>query len=254
MKRIFALSLLGINLYAYNVELMYSTLKFDYKEYQNSSVIDQEDSSFSDLTGINFSLSQDINRFKLKLDFEYNKGHTQYTGSTWGGKPLKLTENNSYLYNTRLIGNYALFNDETTLGIGKFYLSGGLGYRYWNRGKSDYVGDYDEKYKWKYWLIGASINDKFNKFDFDLNFYYHKAISPTLRAELGKGYTFDLGKTSGYRLEIPIRYHLSQNYGVMVKYIYDYWKINKSNTIDGIYEPDSKTKNKYLNLGFYYNF
>jgi len=259
MKKLIIASLIGVGLYAStNVELMYSALKFNYKEYSGSGVMDEEKSKFNDLKGINLLISQDINKFKLTFNVEYNKGSTKYTDFTWDGTPLQLTENNAYLYNARFIGGYLLGMDETRLGYGKVYLDGGLGYRFWNRGKSNYAGDYDEKYKWKYWLIGININENFNKFNFDLNFYYHKAIQPKMNADLYGGTDFKLGTTKGYRIEIPIRYNLAKNYGIMFKYIYDYWKINQSETVtkDGVsmYEPDSKTKNQYMDIGLFYKF
>jgi hypothetical protein len=259
MKKVLFFSIVtAICLNAANIEMLFSTLKFNYKEYGNSGVLDSESSKFNDIKGIDFSINQYFNKNKITLNLEYNRGETHYNGTTWGGAPLSLTRNNAYLYNTNLIFNYFIFNDKTDFGEGNLYLSGGFGYRYWNRGKSDYSGDYNEKYKWSYYLIGFNANENFSKIDFDINFYYQRAISPKMDADLFGGITYDLGKTDGYRFEFPIRYHLSKNYGLMAKYIYDYWKINKSTPviINNLitYEPESKTKNQYINIGFYYNF
>jgi len=263
MKRLF-LIFFGILIYASNlkIETSISTLKFNYKEYQGSQVLDRESSDLSDLPGIDVTLYKNFDRFNTKLDIEYNRGETEYDGSTWGGTPLNYKEKNVYLLNSRMLIGYLLGEDRTILGNGKLYINGGIGYRLWNRGKSNYIGDYNEKYKWGYYLVGFSINEYFNNVDFDLNLYYHKAFSPKMKADLGGGVTYNLGDVEGYRFELPFRYHLNKQYGILIKYTYDYWKINKSNVknivISGttipVYEPDSKTKNQYINFGFYYNY
>jgi hypothetical protein len=265
MKKILFLSaIVSSVLLADSINVSLSSLKFNYKEYDSSAnVLDSRSSSFSDLYGIHIRYTKNIGKFILNPNIEYNRGNTKYNGSTWDGTPLSLTEHNEYLYNINLIGKYNLFEDKTSIGKGKVYMLGGLGYRFDNRGKSDYSGDYDEQYKWAYYMIGGEINDKFNKFSIGLQAYYQKAINPKMKAYLGSGATYNLGKTDGYRISIPIKYALKTNYGISFRYIYDYWKITKSDTqnitcSDGTivptYEPDSKTKNQYLNIGFYYNF
>ena len=264
MKKLIIFVLFNLFVFASsnNVEILFSTLKFNYKEYQNSKVLDSESSDFSDLPGIDFTFERFFNKNKLNLNFEYNKGSTLYRGSTWGGTPLKHRSKNAYLFNSRIMFGYFLKEDVTDTGKGNFYFTSGIGYRFWNRGKSNYEGDYDEKYKWSYYLIGMNARDYFYNFSFAINVFYHQAISPKMEASLGSGATYKLGKTDGYRIEIPLKFSLQNNYGIIFKYIYDYWHIRKSDpeevVIDGktysTYEPDSKTKNFYLNLGFFINF
>jgi len=264
MKKLFLLSVVISGfLMADSLEVSLSGLKFNYKEYSSSgNVLDSESSSFNNLYGINVRYSKEIGKFILNPNFEYNRGTTHYNGSTWGGTSLSLTEHNVYLYNLNLIGKYSLFDDNTKLGTGKLYVLGGVGYRLWNRGTSDYNGDYDEQYKWPYFLVGGEINDRFHSINIALQAYYQQAINPKMKSYLGSGATYNLGKTYGYRVSIPIKYALKTNYGIVFRYIYDYWKISKSdiqninlyNKTIATYEPDSKTKNQYINVGFYYNY
>jgi len=254
-----ALSLCGL-IYAGNIQVqtMFSTVKFNYKEYQNSYVFDEEVNNFFDLKGVKFSIYDSFNKFKIGLDTEYHKGSTTYKGQTWDGTPLELNRNNVYLLNVRTFADYLIKSGKTT----KIYIGAGIGYRRWNRGKSDYEGDYDEKYKWKYYLLRLSVNKDISKFNIGANISYHRAISPKLKAELGNGVTYDLGVTDGYRIEFPIKYNITKNYGVMMEYAYDYWRINPSSieyvNLNGndvaTYEPESKTRNQYLNIGIFYNF
>jgi hypothetical protein len=199
MKKILFLSaIVSSVLLADSINVSLSSLKFNYKEYDSSAnVLDSRSSSFSDLYGIHIRYTKNIGKFILNPNIEYNRGNTKYNGSTWDGTPLSLTEHNEYLYNINLIGKYNLFEDKTSIGKGKVYMLGGLGYRFDNTGKSDYSGDYDEQYKWAYYMIGGEINDKFNKFSIGLQAYYQKAINPKMKAYLGSGATYNLGKTDG---------------------------------------------------------
>lgn len=264
MKKVLFLSVVvcGI-LLADSLEVTLSTLKFNYKEYNSGKVLDSENSSFSDLPGINIKFTKKIGKFILNPNFEYNRGTTHYNGATWGGTPLSLTKHNVYLYNLNLIGKYNLLEDKISTGKYNLYILGGLGYRFWNRSKSNYAGDYKEQYKWPYYSLGGETNIQFNsKFTIGLQAYYQKAINPKMKAYLGSGTTYNLGRTNGYRISIPVKYALKTNYGIVFRYTYDYWKINKSDikniTLYGssipTQEPDSKTKNQYFNIGFYYNF
>ncbi len=264
MKKILLLSAIASSiLLANSLEVTLSTLKFNYKELSSGKVLDSENSSFGKLPGININFTKKIGKFILNPNFEYNRGTTHYNGATWGGTPLSLTKHNVYLYNLNLIGKYNLFGDKTSTKKYNLYIMGGLGYRFWNRGKSDYIGDYNEQYKWAYYSLGGETKIQFNnKFTIGLQACYQKAINPKMKSYLGSGATYNLGKTDGYRISIPIKYALKTNYGIAFRYTYDDWKINKSDiknvTIYGTstptYEPDSKTKNQYFNIGFYYNF
>ncbi len=264
MKKILFLSVtVSSILLANSLEITLSTLKFNYKEYSSGKVVDSVNSSFNNLPGINIKFTKKIGKFILNPNFEYNRGITHYSGSTWGGTPIFLTSHNVYLYNLNLIGKYNLFGNKTSIRKHNLYIMGGLGYRFWNRGKSDYTGDFNEQYKWAYYLLGGETKIQFNnKFTIGLQACYQKAINPKMKAYLGSGVTYNLGKTDGYRISIPVKYALKTNYGIVFRYTYDYWKINKSDiknvTIFGVsvstWEPNSKTKNQYFNIGFYYNF
>ena len=244
------------------IELSLSGLKLNYKEYISGKVTDSESGSFDELYGINIKFEKRIGKFILNSNFEYNRGETTYTGSSWGGNPLSFKNKNVYIYNFNFVNKYSLFDDNTKLGIGKLYVLGGVGYRFWNRGTSNYNGDYDEQYKWPYFLVGGEINDRFHSINIALQAYYQQAVNPKMKAYLGNGVTYNLGKTYGYRISLPIKYKLKSNYGIVFTYIYDYWKISKSdiqninlyNKTITTYEPDSKTKNQYLNIGFYLNY
>jgi len=262
MKKILFFIISGSFLLANTIEFSLNSLKLNYKEYILGKVIDSENSSFNELYGINIKFEKQIGKFILNSNLEYNRGKTIYSGSSWEGNHISFKEKNVYIYNLNFINKYNLFENNTKTGNGKIYILGGVGYRFWNRGTSDYDGDYNEQYKWTYYLLGGEIEDQFNSFDIALQAYYQQAFNPKMKAYLGNGVTYNLGKTYGYRISLPIKYKLESNYGIVFTYVYDYWKINKSNTQNvnlnnktiATYEPDSQTKNQYLNIGFYFNY
>jgi len=265
LKNILLINIISIllinNLLADSLEISLSNIKFNYKEYNNGKVLDSESSYFNnihsyfnDIPGINIKYTKNIGKFIFNTNFEYNKGTTLYQGSTWSGVPLSFTENNVYLYNFNIINKYSLLKNNILHKKYNFYFLGGLGYRFWNRGTNGKDGDYNEQYKWLYYLLGAETNIQLNKkFIIGLQTYYQRAINPKMKAYLGSGVTYNLGTTSGYRISVPIKYKLKKNYGIVLRYTYDYWKINKSN-IKYINILNSTTSNQYFNIGFYYNF
>jgi len=262
MKKILILSIVNCILFGTSLEVSLSGLNFNYKEYMSNDILDSENSLFSDLYGINLRYIKNIKHSDLNLNLEYNRGVTHYKGITWQGSPLSLTENNVYIYNLSIIGNLNLWKNKILKQRRYLYISGGFGYRFWNRGTTTYIDDYNEQYKWLYYLLGVKTTLCFNNFVTELQVYYQRAFDPKIKSYLGRKFTYNLAKTDGYRIIVPVRYILKDNYGIVFKYIHDYWKIRKGNTqniiLSGssvyIYEPNSRTMNNYLNIGFYYNF
>jgi hypothetical protein len=182
-------SLVLLNATETHIDLLASFLKTNYKEYQGSNVLDGDHSSYSDMVGADIDIYQyfDSNRDRLFVGIEYNEGSTTYNGQTWGGKSLTLKENDTFVFNSRLIYESYLNTYEFESYIEKMYFDYGVGYRYWDRGLSNYPGDYREKYKWPYFILGFTATERFAKFDYETTFIYHRAISPEMEADLGNG-------------------------------------------------------------------
>ncbi|WP_200763427.1 hypothetical protein [Nitrosophilus alvini] len=243
-------------------EIGLQTLKMDYKEYDTGGNFLDGDSTdlFGDMNGINakalFHL-KDV--YYIGASIEYTKGKSHYEGSTWGGTPLSLTKDNVSILQPEisLIG-------KKEYNYGTLHSKIAFGYREWKRGKSDYSGDYDETYKWKYFYIGAGYKKEIAKrVSLGFSLGYQKALSPEMKAYLYDGATFKLGNTEGFKIEIPLEYTLTERIDIIGFYRYDYWEINHSDTValtsggsfvTYAYEPDSKTKNSYLGIKLKYSF
>ena len=242
MKKI-SLFFLTTTLFSMQTQMYYFFMKENYKEYFKNRVIDRDYSSFSDMQGIGFKMKYKL----LKAKLEILTGNAIYDGSTQSGKKLKVKIDNNSLLNL-------------LLSFGK-NINLDLGYRLWNRGKSNFSGDYEEQYYWPY--IGVSINYKINSnnLTFIPSIAYEKAINPKLTILIGNNPTLDLGNTNGYNIELPLFYKIN-DFQIFCFYRYEYWHIKPSKLyplriLDKsyfIFEPESKTRNQYIGIGLNFSF
>jgi hypothetical protein len=225
------------------------TVKMDYREYQNGVVIDRDYTKLGKMLGIGILYkNNEYSAFRFYIKGEYAAGNSIYDGETWGGTPLNNLQKNTYIYNIE--GGVGLH--------GTYFI---LGYRFWDRGKSDYPGDYDEQYYWPY--IGIKYTFVLGNSQMALipSISYESAINPKLKAQLYGGITYDLGATNGLNLELPFYYRIN-DFLLKVYYRYQYWHILPSDIVpivtnSGVIytqEPESKTRNQYFGLGVVYNF
>ncbi len=242
-----------------------SSLSFDYNEYDdNGKWLDSETSDFSDIFGVSIALKDRFGRGifgntnYMLLKTSYHAGKTKYDGhlQTLGSGSLTpySTKTDETLLQTELRVADEIVKDKLNA---SYFV--GLGYRNWTRDSSKDQYGYKEIYAWKYWNSGVNVSfKKIGKFDIGLELAYQSAISPEMRAYIYGGLDFELGATNGYRLEMPVRYNFNEKQFIELAGGYDYWKINKSNSVPfssggssyTAYEPKSETKNKYIDLSF----
>ncbi|GAB6073669.1 hypothetical protein [Nautilia lithotrophica] len=251
MKKIIAILLLVFLGYSSNIEYYLYSINFDYKEFDSNGVyLDGDSSSLGSLNGIGIKYSSKEN-ISYYIKGEYAYGSTDYDGSTWGGTPINVTKKNVYLLNIE--SGFHIFNNP-------YYLS--FGYRFWNRGKSDYPGDYDEQYYWPYLGFGYFYLFKINKLYLTTDIQYQYAINPKLDVYLGSGTTLDLGVTDGLKFQLSGYMNYDKNFMINVFYRYQYWHISRSSpssiilngTKTYIIEPESYTRNQYIGVGVLFRF
>jgi opacity protein-like surface antigen len=232
-----------------------SSVKFDYMETGDAGQnYDSERAKFGKING--FEIETRSNgyvstgtRFYQDGSISYHSGDTEYVGAYQGGNygDLTATTKNKLIEASYKLGFAIDVIDNASIGAHV-----GAGMRVWDRKLSD--GN-EEVYAWSNWIVGTKADWKATKeLIVSATADYQKAVNPKMYSSR-IGEKFDLGDTSGYKLGLHANYKLSQNLSVETDYVYDYWKINKSNTVDGMWvEPDSKTKNQYLKLGLAYKF
>jgi hypothetical protein len=195
MKKIFLMFIFIINLFANSLETDLIGAHLDYKEYDSSNhIIDSDKSKFYEMKGIKVKYRGNcLLKYFLNLEFLY--GQTIYSGRTMDGTPLYTKQKNVYILN--LSSGIFLVNN--------FYLS--LGYRKWNRGKSNYIGDYDEVYKWKYIGYGYEYYIDSPKLLVLMNLEYQKAFDASLNAYIGNGINLDLNDVYGWKIATNFMYN-----------------------------------------------
>ncbi|QCT94664.1 hypothetical protein FE773_05575 [Caminibacter mediatlanticus TB-2] len=237
---------IGTFLFAYQ-EVYFYNVDLDYKEYVNNQVVDRDYSKFGELVGVGYKYVN-FGNLNYGVNIEYAAGKSHYVGGTWSGASLNLTQNNVSILNANIFGGFR-------------YLNFVLGYRSWNRGKSNYEGDYEEVYYWSYFGVRYTSLLKFRNVAFIPEIEYQFAINPKLDIKLGNNPTLNLGETTGAKIELPFIAKYDNLY-FKIFYRYQYWHISKSNTyilkINNeevpIFEPESITINQYLGAGILFKF
>lgn len=230
-------------IFAFEIKPYFFSVKENYKEYISNKVIDRDYNNFCDLSGAGIYLKQNF----FKLNFEYAYGNATYKGADQTGKKLKAKERNVYLINSLLsVGKYIYFD---------------LGYRFWDRGKSNYGGDYEEQYIWPYVGLSFNYNFYFSRFSVEPLIAYQNAFNPKLKILAGNTPDIKLGHTYGMKFELPLTYKID-NFMFFAFYRFQYWHIKASGIYNlilnnykyPVFEPKSETKNQYIGIGLKYSF
>jgi hypothetical protein len=231
-------------------------MNMDYTEYSsNGTAIDSEESSFSDITGVDMSLgyiykSDSISYNEVKLNLLILGGQTYYRGSYLGSDdPIGTVTR----YNTSTIIDTDIsfvktsdYNDYLKLSFGI-----GLGYRQWERELSALQ---IEVYKWFYFkpIIGFNFSIT-KKLGIDFIVEYQHGFN-TVMTSTNPNLDFTLGGANIWELTIPITYELNEHLEFFFKASFTKQTISKSNNNSGYYEPDSTAYNNYIKIGTEFKF
>lgn len=260
----FTLSLLATNIYAKDVKVIYAValvgMNMSYSEYDdNGALFDTEESTFSEITGVDMSYKylfnkEDESYDEIDFDVLYVSGYSDYTGSLLNSNnpfgsvtsktlndiidfALEYTQNRKI--NTLVSANYGL----------------GIGYRYWQRKLSR---TQIEEYKW--FSIRPTLGVDLNVFDdvfVNLKAQYQYAISPKMSAS-NVNSDFTLGAANILKFDVGLSYILGEYVDVFVDMTYEKQTITKSDTIvegnRAYYEPASTAYNKYVKIGLAFKY
>jgi len=198
------------------------------------------------------SLNLDTNRY-WQFRFDQTTDYTTYNGSYLDtGESCQSTTGN------------VIWNLEYTYAIPMFdydniHLLIGLGCHMWDRQLST---SQDEFYHWFYipiglrWEYGLSENLE-GALAVTANFMFDGQMDAEMTGY--EDFTVDLGNKPGFKIALPLTYHLSTRCSIGVTPWYEYSSIGKSNIVplyysDGslyqkVYEPDSTTKQYGIDFG-----
>jgi len=256
--------ILFILLYLYNLEasehkvlnsFSLVTMHMDYREYANNGeILDSEQSNFTELNGFYTDFAfyideRETEASKIVFTFLALSGTTDYVGSYLGstsGYGSLKSETINYIYDLSLAFEEEFYIDD------EIQVQGGaaLGYYFWNRELSVYQ---IEEYEWFstrfYGKLSYLIN---NKFILKTSLAYHYALNPTMSV-VDPAITFNLGSVNVLKTKLQASYILNEKIDFTLGYTYEYQVIEASDieVYNGgvYYEPDSTSKNQYLEFG-----
>lgn len=243
------------------IGLKTGSTSFDYSEYgSDGSLLDTE---FKKLTegrilnssGVDLTISANsgilLKKNFVNIGYDYSSFQTKYTGSLlFGGGGYGSVISST----ANTVDNYFIkYGEGTNLTKNlSSDLTIGIGFKEWDRKLSTIQ---DEVYSFKYFTLGNNYSYKLTKnlsTGIGLEGFY--AISPEMKAiTAGTNITFDLGKTYGYSIKVPLEYKVDK-ITLFTEYEYGYQNINKSNVVSGFYEPDSENFLNKVMIGAKYTY
>jgi len=247
----------------FGMELSFVGLNMDYREYDDNGVIlDSEKSNFSEMIGGQTALFYELqtphnNSARLSAQLQYIKGESEYVGSYLGsssgyGSLVSRTQNEmtdvsldyrfSYLYENNLYLSYGL----------------AIGYREWRRELS---ASQVEIYSWKSLRPTLGFGYSSKNLAFGVVAQYQYGLNPEMEI-VDSSLVFELGAANIAKVSLPLTLVFSEKFRFLMEYSYEYQYIEKSNVItiattSGNYEawePESRTNNAYLKVGFEFKF
>jgi hypothetical protein len=237
---------------------MFVGTSLDYKEYDNKGVLfDSEESSYGDITGFELGYGYTFKtkeRFFTKIDFgyTYTSGESKYTGSILGSDEpygsLKSITNNTITEYTLQLKEIYVLNDRFNLKFGM-----GIGYYEWDRTLSVIQNEIYSWYPLRFDLGSSFRIDPRSPLSFDVNFAYKMGLSPQMEAE-ELGLTFDLGGVDCYELSLYGMYGFNKYIYLVGGFVYNFQDIERSETKEGYFEPDSKDRQRLVKLGLQVSF
>ena len=221
----------------------------DYEEVDElGDILDTEKSKIDELKGYFISLKYKVadgtimgNSNYLEIKASTLNGNTDYTGayigSGLGYGSLKSKTSNDIdevevnFYETEYAQDH----------IG--FIFAGLGYRKWDRQLS---GTQLEKYRWLNFNIGMGGETEIvpNYMRIGLDAAIKMSLWKEMKIETPTfNETFKLGTVTTMVVGVPLVTHLNEYFDFIIRVEYEYMKIEKSNVIEGYYEPESESHN-----------
>ena len=257
MSKIFFLSLLFSLLLdassLKNVAIGIKSTQYDYTEVDvDQTILDTEQSSFSDLFGLYANLHFELKEEKLEFLNALTTGNTRYVGSLLSGGGYGSY--NSITSNTFFKSELALVKKIERIKNYKVFVLPAFGYHYWERTLS---ASQNEIYSWFYYQL--ALRTQFRLKDDSgicLQYSHMWALSPTMYADipsLGIDDDFDLGRTEGDYLMLLLHRNGEDGHDLEFKVEFEVVDIGRSNVIKGFVEPQSRQKNLHLSVGLIFN-
>ncbi len=251
----FLVFVFSTNINGDSLKLSAILLKMDYVERdKDGEFLDSEKSGYDTIVGAELEYTIDIgqgsggaNKSELEFNLEYLNGQTDYDGFLQSnGRIISKHQTKTDIEIIKPRVRWSEIHEDEWYDVGVF---ASAGYRYWLRDIGDELTGIKEEYQWFYADVGIKTLFHENDWHLGLEFAYQRAYKPTLFAHINGGLEFDLGKTDGYNIKVPLIYDVSEDISLEVAYEFDHWEIEASDVVGGYFEPSSKTNNETIKMG-----
>ncbi len=266
MLLVFIMPLFTSKVHAFRTDFFSAGLSFysfDYSETYNHGGTKTDDYSqeLGLIIGLNLRAQYEFKfHFFLAGNFELAYFPTTYSGKTTSLERYESATNNFFSL-SEIKAGYAFYPGNTI----RIALFTGAGYRYWLRWLNPDINGYREDYSWLHVIAGIKADFKITNnliigIEFQLKIMVYSRIFIYLTQSNDPQFDideeFNLGNKTNFRVEIPIEYYLSKNFGLTIIFWYNYSAIGKSDFSDhyypgiDIHEPESRTHQAGIHANF----
>jgi hypothetical protein len=248
----------------HNVDFGFMSYHFDYEEDVPSPLKSKEEGWLPGFyLGYTYKKKDDP---YTRLFMEYTNADTDYDGTTQPPEAMPIVDTTDNVF-FRLEWDVGYAFDSGEKSSLTPYI--GYGYRYWKRGLGG-PSPFDEEYTWHYFPVGIRADFELSgKWNIGANVAMRFMFGGKMRAFLSQidssasDFKVDLGDTTGWFAEIPVRYRFSDAWSCVGTPWYEYSEIGKSNQVYVIspgnslrlwHEPASTTHQYGINVGLAYSF
>lgn len=205
------------------------------------------------IPGFRYTTENRTGNTRQRVTAQIGIGNTAYDGSLQNGAPYKTTTKNFFLTAELDSGRVRAARNRP------FSLMpySGIGLKVWQRDSSDDPAGYKERYGWIYVPLGVTMELVNSE---SVSVAVDASVRQTIYgwitvADAASG---SLGAKRGYRLEVPITWHISRDRDFRIRPFYDYFESGRGNVFyQGFllgYEPDSVTRQYGADLSLEFKF
>lgn len=245
------LSLTGICAAADQTSVNIQTFEISMKNYHLHYREAAPDEEYGGMTGVRLAYKNQNSETGeyWRIMYETTTQNDKYNGEYMDGTPCLTTTGNK-------INTTELIFANPIEGSSNAYAYLGLGFHNWDRNILG-SGGYLEKYSWNYIPIGYRNEFRVSsKWDgaFDISFRYMFHGKMTAFMDPASPMRFNLGNKTGFKLELPYTYHMSDSCSLVLNPYYEYWGIRQSNVMQGYVEPASHNNQFGIDVGLVFKF
>lgn len=217
---------------------------FYYQEYAaNGRVLDTERGI---IPGVRGDLGWSLENWTATLSGAYFRGMVDYHGQTQSGQPHNTTTEETFFHSGLTLSRPLSSSSSMHQHNSRLFIQ--HNYHWWGRDirkKGNVVGLYEE-YRWLesgLGMVQTLFHDSKQHWELGLGFFrVHNANMTVDINAIGKT-RFELRSRNGFQTYLNWQQSFHTSYKIGMQAYYKTWKFGRSDSVNGFYEPESRTYN-----------